>query len=68
MNRLIANSAITLIVMCAILVGGVADAKDRVNSMRPKSYWGKTGRMSFSWTSSCAAAADLTCCLRSGPP
>ena len=29
MNRLIASSAITLIVMCAILVSGVADAKDK---------------------------------------
>ena len=29
MNRLIASSAITLIVMCGILVGAVADAKDK---------------------------------------
>jgi hypothetical protein len=29
MNRLIANSAITLIVMCGILVNGVSYAKDK---------------------------------------
>jgi hypothetical protein len=31
MNRLIASSAITLIVMCGILASGVADAKDKTN-------------------------------------